>query len=212
MPLIASPSNVIAQWSHNLAANMLKNLRRKYTSDVLHHLVEDNTLRNNSTQTLSATPAQLIVGWRSYVATLGEGTIKRSSSSTCFSFPPLKKNVTCAYFSVSTINIKYQSQSGDCKLLVIARTCMTKELKHRPLTTRLELPIPKNDVIVVRAASAIFPYLHNETVWVFGEKSTLIEYSRYWLVDTEEETTMPHYIGSCRQYTAKTKAINTVQR
>jgi hypothetical protein len=35
--------------------------------------------------------------------TFGDGIIKRSSPSNCFSSPPLKKNVTCAYLSVSEI-------------------------------------------------------------------------------------------------------------
>uniref|UniRef100_A0A6B0UE58 Putative secreted protein n=1 Tax=Ixodes ricinus TaxID=34613 RepID=A0A6B0UE58_IXORI len=49
----------------------------------------------------SATPLLLISGKRSYVATLGEGTMHRSSSAKAFSWPPLKKKVTWAYFSVS---------------------------------------------------------------------------------------------------------------
>ena len=53
--------------------------------------------------TLSATPCTLIFGCWSYVATLGEGIMNRSSASNCFSTPPLKKNVTCAYFSVSGV-------------------------------------------------------------------------------------------------------------
>ena len=39
----------------------------------------------------------------SYVSTLGDGTKILSSPSYCFSSPPLKKNVTWAYFSVSAI-------------------------------------------------------------------------------------------------------------
>ena len=37
------------------------------------------------------------------MATLGEGTSTRSSPGYCFSTPPLKKNVTWAYFSVSAM-------------------------------------------------------------------------------------------------------------
>lgn len=52
-------------------------------------------------QTASATSATLIVGARSYVATcLGDGIITRSSFGRTASLPPLKKNVTWAYFSV----------------------------------------------------------------------------------------------------------------
>ena len=54
-----------------------------------------------SSATLSATPCTLILGSLSYVATFGEGIMNRSSAANCFSTPPLKKNVTCAYFSVS---------------------------------------------------------------------------------------------------------------
>ena len=49
----------------------------------------------------STTPAALISGFRSYVATLGDCTISRSSPLKGFSAPPLKKYVTWAYFSVS---------------------------------------------------------------------------------------------------------------
>lgn len=35
------------------------------------------------------------------MATLGLGTMSRSSPGNCFSTPPLKKKVTWAYFSVS---------------------------------------------------------------------------------------------------------------
>ena len=49
----------------------------------------------------SVTPAALISGWRSYVATFGLGTRTRSSLGNGASRPPLRKYVTCAYFSVS---------------------------------------------------------------------------------------------------------------
>ena len=50
----------------------------------------------------SATAAALISGMRSYVGNcFGDGTRHLSSPSQGFSTPPLKKNVTCAYFSVS---------------------------------------------------------------------------------------------------------------
>src|SRR5206468_7199708 len=49
----------------------------------------------------SVTPGALISGWRSYVATFGLGTSRRSSPGQGVSTPPLKKYVTCAYFSVS---------------------------------------------------------------------------------------------------------------
>ena len=52
--------------------------------------------------TASATPAADISGLWSYVATsFGEGIIARSSPGKASSRPPLKKYVTCAYFSVS---------------------------------------------------------------------------------------------------------------
>ena len=52
----------------------------------------------------SHTFGALISGFWSYVATsLGEGTRILSSPSFGSSTPPLKKNVTCAYFSVSAI-------------------------------------------------------------------------------------------------------------
>ena len=48
------------------------------------------------------TSGALISGW-SYVATFGDLTRILSSPSFGSSTPPLKKNVTCAYFSVSAI-------------------------------------------------------------------------------------------------------------
>ena len=51
----------------------------------------------------SVTSYALISGCKSYVATFGDGTNILSSPGYCFSSPPLKKNVTCAYFSVSAI-------------------------------------------------------------------------------------------------------------
>ena len=53
--------------------------------------------------TLSVSSNTDISGFRSYVATFGDGTSMRSSPSNCVSEPPLKKNVTCAYFSVSAM-------------------------------------------------------------------------------------------------------------
>jgi hypothetical protein len=47
---------------------------------------------------------------------LGDGTILRSSSSNSFSVPPLKKNVTCAYFSVSATS-GADSGEGERKLI-----------------------------------------------------------------------------------------------
>ena len=48
------------------------------------------------------TSGALISGFKSYVATsLGELTSNLNSSTLGSSTPPLKKNVTCAYFSVS---------------------------------------------------------------------------------------------------------------
>ena len=52
---------------------------------------------------LSFTSYALISGLRSYVATFGDGTKMRSSPSNGASRPPLKKNVTWAYFSVSAM-------------------------------------------------------------------------------------------------------------
>src|SRR5260370_42107842 len=50
----------------------------------------------------SATARAAISGFLSYVATsLGDANIFRSSPSKASSRPPLKKYVTCAYFSVS---------------------------------------------------------------------------------------------------------------
>src|SRR3954465_4442563 len=49
----------------------------------------------------SVTPAALLSGWRSYVATFGLDTSLRSSPGHGASTPPLKKYVTWAYFSVS---------------------------------------------------------------------------------------------------------------
>src|SRR3954453_20274592 len=48
----------------------------------------------------SVTPAALISGWRSYVATFGDGISRRSSPGHGAPRPPLKKYVTGAYFSV----------------------------------------------------------------------------------------------------------------
>ena len=48
-----------------------------------------------------ATPLAFILGCKSYVATFGEGTMTLSSPGHASSTPPLKKKVTCAYFSVS---------------------------------------------------------------------------------------------------------------
>ena len=52
---------------------------------------------------LSHTSNALISGCKSYVATFGDFTKIRSSPLFGSSTPPLKKNVTCAYFSVSAI-------------------------------------------------------------------------------------------------------------
>src|SRR5688572_9751491 len=52
---------------------------------------------------LSVTSYALISGFRSYVSTWGDGTRMRVSPGYSFSLPPLKKNVTCAYFSVSAM-------------------------------------------------------------------------------------------------------------
>ena len=64
-------------------------------------MINSCSAARTTSATLSATPATLILGCRSYVATLGESIRCRCSFSNCFSTPPLKKNVTCAYFSVS---------------------------------------------------------------------------------------------------------------
>ena len=53
--------------------------------------------------TAAVTSGALISGCRSYVATLGDGISILSSPLFGSSTPPLKKNVTCAYFSVSAI-------------------------------------------------------------------------------------------------------------
>ena len=53
--------------------------------------------------TFNVTVGALISGFKSYVATFGEGTKILSSPAYGSSTPPLKKNVTCAYFSVSAI-------------------------------------------------------------------------------------------------------------
>ena len=58
---------------------------------------------SNASHTLSVTSYALISGFMSYVSTFGDGTSILSSPGYCFSSPPLKKNVTCAYFSVSAI-------------------------------------------------------------------------------------------------------------
>ncbi len=55
----------------------------------------------SDSHTSTATPCADISGFKSYVATFGDATSLRSSSGNCVSEPPLKKNVTCAYFSVS---------------------------------------------------------------------------------------------------------------
>ena len=67
------------------------------------HMTNSNWSDFTTSATLSATLCTLISGCLSYVATLGEGIIARSSLSYCFSTPPLKKNVTWAYFSVSAL-------------------------------------------------------------------------------------------------------------
>src|SRR2546422_7949582 len=61
--------------------------------------------------TVSVMPAADISGMRSYVATFGEGTKILSSPANGFSTPPLKKYVTCAYFSVSAVRrfLKFRS-------------------------------------------------------------------------------------------------------
>src|ERR1051325_2527300 len=56
-----------------------------------------------SCTTRSASSNTDISGLRSYVATFGEGTSTRSSPGETASLPPLKKKVTCAYFSVSAM-------------------------------------------------------------------------------------------------------------
>ena len=57
----------------------------------------------SSSSALSVTSYALISGFKSYVATLGELMRTRTSFSLGASTPPLKKNVTCAYFSVSAM-------------------------------------------------------------------------------------------------------------
>jgi hypothetical protein len=49
----------------------------------------------------AVTSAAAIAGIASYVGTSGESTIARVSPSTASSRPPLRKYVTCAYFSDS---------------------------------------------------------------------------------------------------------------
>src|SRR6267154_1148311 len=69
--------------------------------------------------TVSVIPAADISGLRSYVATLGDGTRILSSPPNGFSTPPLKKYVTCAYFSVSAVRrFLYCSSAKTC-----ARMC-----------------------------------------------------------------------------------------
>ena len=52
---------------------------------------------------LSVSISEFISGCRSYVATCGDGISSRVSPTNSSSRPPLKKKVTCAYFSVSEI-------------------------------------------------------------------------------------------------------------
>ncbi len=64
-------------------------------------MITSNAVSFTAFTTASAIPAADISGARSYVATFCDGTSTRSSPPNGFSMPPLKKYVTCAYFSVS---------------------------------------------------------------------------------------------------------------
>ncbi len=74
------------------------------------HMMNSCLAARTTCATFSATPCTLILGCLSYVATLGEAIRWRSSFSNWFSTPPLKKNVTCAYFSVSGCVLLYSGQ------------------------------------------------------------------------------------------------------
>ena len=84
-------------------------LGSQYTSNDLKELCKEFNIIQSylsfdiASSTLSVTSYALISGFKSYVSTFGDGTNILSSPSYCFSSPPLKKNVTCAYFSVSAI-------------------------------------------------------------------------------------------------------------
>ena len=70
------------------------------------------------------TSGALISGLRSYVATFGLGTSTRVSPAFGVSAPPLRKNVTCAYFSVSAM----WSWRRPCSARTSARTCSGRSL------------------------------------------------------------------------------------
>lgn len=67
------------------------------------HITNSCLSSRRTSATLFATSWTDMCGCLSYVATFGDGMRCRSSLSNCFSTPPLKKNVTCAYFSVSAM-------------------------------------------------------------------------------------------------------------
>ena len=87
----------------------------------------------------SVTSGALISGCKSYVATAGELTKIRCSPSNSASRPPLKKKVTCAYFSVSAMrswvlpcDCKYSpnvlvSDVGSKAILVTSLFCNSSE-------------------------------------------------------------------------------------
>ncbi len=68
-------------------------------------------------------PGALISGMRSYVATFWLGTRIRSSPAYGTSMPPLKKYVTCAYFSVSAVRSDVRPCSASVSATMRAIDC-----------------------------------------------------------------------------------------
>ena len=65
--------------------------------------IKSYSLERIASHSLSHSSYALISGFMSYVGTLGDGTSSHSSPSRISLSPPLKKYVTCAYFSVSAV-------------------------------------------------------------------------------------------------------------
>lgn len=111
--------------------------------------------------TSAPTPWALISGCKSYVATLGEGTMNLVSPSNCFSTPPLKKNVTWAYFSVSD---KKKNQSGSQLLgRVVKQEWTPKTWKHQVKILKLKTVIKKHFLWCLRIKFCLFVLLCSKT-------------------------------------------------
>src|SRR5208282_3437076 len=94
--------------------------------------------------TVLVMPSADISGFKSYVATLGEGTRMRSSPLNGFSTPPLKKYVTCAYFSVSAHRrFLYCKSWNTCARMCSSFSGMITHFSHSHFLSYLVMPTKK---------------------------------------------------------------------